>query len=66
VFARVEVYIDRETGDYRARLSGSQGSGVLTAAAAANGLAICPEDSDGLKPGDVATVQMLDWSEQML
>ena len=40
--------------------------GVLTAAAAANGLAICPEDSDGLAPGDMATVQMLDWPDQML
>ena len=66
VFARVQVYIDDEDGGYRARLSGSQGSGVLTAAAAANGLAICPEDRDGLAPGDTANVQMLDWPEQML
>ncbi len=66
VFARVQVRADSETGGYRAKLSGSQGSGVLTAAAAANGLAICPEDCDGLKPGDMATVQMLDWPEQML
>ncbi len=66
VFARVQVDLDEEAGGYRAKLSGSQGSGVLTAAAAANGLAICPEDSDGLKPGDIAAVQMLDWPEQML
>ncbi|NQW16967.1 MAG: molybdopterin molybdotransferase MoeA [Chloroflexi bacterium] len=66
VFARVQVYADVKTGGYRAKLSGSQGSGVLTAAAAANGFAICPEDSDGLVSGDTATVQMLDWPEQLL
>lgn len=66
VFARVQVRIDPESGDYRARLSGSQGAGVLSSAAAANGLAICPEDRDGLAAGDIATVQMLDWPEEML
>lgn len=60
VFARVVVYRDG-AGGYRARLAGSQGSGVLTTMADANGLAICPEDVPGLKAGEVATVHMLEW-----
>jgi molybdopterin molybdotransferase len=62
VYARVLVYRG-EGGEYRAKLSGSQGSGVLTAVAAANGMAICPEDVSGLALGDIATVQMFDWPE---
>ncbi len=63
VYARVVVY--RENGGYRARLTGNQSSGVLTSMARANGLAICPDDRSRLEAGETATVQMLDWPEDV-
>ncbi|MCH7905808.1 MAG: molybdopterin molybdotransferase MoeA [Chloroflexi bacterium] len=63
VYARVVVY--RENGEYRARLTGNQSSGVLTSMAQANGLAICPDDRARLEAGETATVQMLDWPEDV-
>ena len=63
VYARVVVY--RENGEYRARLTGNQSSGVLTSMAQANGLAICPHDRARLEAGETATVQMLDWPEDV-
>ncbi len=63
VYARVVVY--RENGEYRARLTGNQSSGVLTSMARANGLAICPDDRSRLESGETATVQMLDWPEDV-
>ncbi len=58
-FARCVV--TREGDRYYATLSGSQGSGVLTALARANGLAVVPEGSPDVQPGDEVTVMMLDW-----
>ncbi|MER3419956.1 MAG: molybdopterin molybdenumtransferase MoeA [Chloroflexota bacterium] len=58
-FARCVV--TREGDRYYAALSGSQGSGVLTALARANGLAVVPEGSPDVQPGDEVTVMMLDW-----
>ena len=63
VYARVVVY--RDNGEYRARLTGNQSSGVLTSMARANGLAICPDDRPRLEVGETATVQMLDWPEDV-
>ncbi len=63
VYARVVVY--RENGVYRARTTGNQSSGVLTSMARANGLAICPDDKARLSAGETATVQMLDWPEDV-
>jgi molybdopterin molybdotransferase len=63
VYARVVVY--RQNGEYRARLTGNQSSGVLTSMARANGLAICPDDRSRLEAGETATVQMLDWPEDV-
>lgn len=63
VYARVEVM--RRDGKYHARIAGGQRSNLLTSMARANGLAICPEDLAGLRAGEVATVQMLDWNEEM-
>jgi molybdopterin biosynthesis enzyme len=65
VFARVVAYRDGDGGGYRARLAGSQGSGVLTTMAEANGLAVCPEGIAALEPGDIAAVQMLDWPDDV-
>jgi molybdopterin molybdotransferase len=64
IFARVMV--TKRGGQYRARLTGPQGSGILTSMAKANGLAVIPEGTEGVKAGDVVRVQMLDWSEDEL
>ncbi len=61
VYSRVVVYESEDGSGLRARPSGAQGSGILTAAAAANGFAICPEHLERLDPGDQVTVEMLDW-----
>jgi molybdopterin molybdotransferase len=63
VFTRVMV--EKRSGQYFARLTGPQGSGILTSMARANGLAIVHEDKPGVKPGDVVEVMMLDWSEEV-
>lgn len=62
VYAR--AVITRREGCYYARLTGDQGSGILTSMALANGLAICPEDVPMMKAGEEVDVQMLDWPEQ--
>ena len=64
VFARVVV--TRRDGQYYARLTGDQGSGILSSMALANGLAICPEDVPRMRAGEVAVVQMVDWPEGIL
>jgi molybdopterin molybdotransferase len=62
IFARVSV--TRRDDRYYARLTGPQGSGILTSMVQANGLAVVPEQSKGVKCGDVVDVQMLDWREE--
>ncbi len=59
IFARVTV--SRREGKYFARLTGPQGSGILTSMAKANGLAVIPETAEEVKPGDVVKVIMFDW-----
>jgi molybdopterin molybdotransferase len=63
VYARVVVN-RAASGEYHARLTGDQGSNILTSVAAANGLAICPEDRRVVDVGQKAVVQMLDWPEE--
>ena len=63
VYARVVV--TRRNGTYYARLTGEQGSNVLTSMSRANGLAICPEDEPIKEAGEVVTVQMIDWPESV-
>jgi molybdopterin molybdotransferase len=58
-FAR--CLVTRENGGWVASLSGSQGSGVLTAMARGNGLAVIPEGSLDVQPGEEVDVLMLDW-----
>jgi molybdopterin molybdotransferase len=62
LFARVSV--TRRSGQYYASVIGPQGSGILTSMAKANGLAVIPENSKGVKAGDMVEVQMLDWGEE--
>jgi len=59
------VVVTRREGKYYARLTGPQGSGILSSMAKANGLAVIPEDSPGVKKGDLVQVQMLDWGEEV-
>jgi len=61
IFARAVV--EKRDGQYFARLTGPQGSGILTSMSLANGLVIVPEDKPGVKKGDTVQVMMLDWSE---
>ncbi len=61
IYCRVIVHRSGDT--YRARLTGPQGSGVLTSMSSANGLAVVPETVARLDPGDTVDVQMLDWNE---
>ncbi len=60
----VRVIVERDDHGYTARLTGDQGSQLLTSLAKANGLAIISEHTDYVEPGSEVTVQMLDWPEE--
>ena len=62
LFAR--VIVRKQGRRYFARLTGPQGSGILTSMAKANGLMIVPEDVEEIKEGDEVSVQMLDWEKE--
>ena len=53
--------VREEDGQYYARSTGPQGSGILTSMSRANGLLIVPEDVESVEVGDKVSVQMLDW-----
>ena len=59
IFARVVVA--RRGGQYVAKLTGPQGSGILTSMSLANALAIIPEDRERVVAGETVSVMMLDW-----
>jgi molybdopterin molybdotransferase len=63
VFTR--AIVERRGSKYFARLTGPQSSGMLTSMALANGLVIVPENSPGVKRGEVVKVMMLDWGEEV-
>jgi molybdopterin molybdotransferase len=54
------AFVKKKNGIYYAKLSGPQGSNILTSMARANGLAICPEDTPILNPGDKAQILLLE------
>lgn len=62
-FAR--VIVEKHGLDYFARLTGNQGSGILTSMAMANGLAIIPETKPKIEKGERVQVMMLDWSQEL-
>ncbi|MCL0044094.1 molybdopterin molybdotransferase MoeA [Dehalococcoidia bacterium] len=64
VYAR--AIVDKSNGLYYAKLTGPQGSNILTSMAKANGLAICPEDVPIMEAGQQVKVQMLDWDEETI
>jgi molybdopterin molybdotransferase len=62
IFARAVV--SRQGDQYFARLTGPQGSGILSSMSGADGLIVVPENVVKVKEGDQVEVQMLDWSEE--
>ena len=62
IFAR--AIVEKRGEQYFARLTGPQGSGILTSMSLANGLVIVPEDKPGVEAGDIVQVMMLDWIEE--
>ena len=48
-------------GRWHARLTGPQGSGVLTSMAYANGYAVCPAERERVAAGEEVEVLMADW-----
>jgi len=61
IFAR--AVLEKRGGQYFARLTGPQGSGILTSMTLANGLVIIPEDKERVMAGDKVQVIMLDCRE---
>ena len=59
------VFVSREDGQWHARLTGPQGSGILTSMALANGLLVVPEEVRWALEGDRVRVMMLDWPEEV-
>lgn len=58
-YARCHVDQDAN-GRWTARLTGPQGSGVLTSMSLANGYAVCPEDVAAIEPGEECDVILVD------
>jgi molybdopterin molybdotransferase len=59
----VRVIVERQNSEYKAHLTGDQGSGILLSMVRSQGLAIIPEDVDHLPAGTKVPVMMLDWPE---
>jgi len=62
IFARARV--EKRGSEYLARLTGPQGSGILTSMAMANGLVVVPEDRPTVEVGEKVKVLVLDWNEE--
>ena len=56
--------IEKRDGRYYARLTGPQGSGILTSMSLANGLVLIPEGKT-IKKGENVQALMLDWNEEV-
>jgi molybdopterin molybdotransferase len=54
--------VEERDGRFYARTTGPQGSNILKSMSLANGLVVIPENTPGVKPGDIVKVIMLDWS----
>jgi molybdopterin molybdotransferase len=63
IFARVKV--EKRNGQYFAKLTGPQGSHILTSMSAANGLAVVPENREKIEAGETLQVMMLDWQQDI-
>ena len=59
----IRVVVERRDGGYTARMTGEQGSGILTSVSRANGLLVVSEAVTLVRKGETVDVQMLDWPE---
>ena len=59
----LRAIVEKRENKYFARLTGPQGSGILTSMSRANGLVVVPEDRSEVKAGEVVQTIMLDWDE---
>ncbi|MHB8105581.1 MAG: molybdopterin molybdotransferase MoeA [Dehalococcoidales bacterium] len=57
--------VEKRDGHYYARLTGPQGSGILTSMSLANGLVLIPEEVEKVNKGDTVQALMLDWNEEV-
>jgi molybdopterin molybdotransferase len=57
--------ISRRNGNYYAKLTGPQGSNILTSMSRANGLVLIPEEKDRINKGETVQALMLDWNEEV-
>jgi len=57
--------IEKRDGHYYARLTGPQGSGILTSMSMANGLVLIPEEKKKVDKGETVQALMLDWNEEV-
>jgi molybdopterin molybdotransferase len=60
----LRVMLEKRNGEYVARLTGDQGSGILLSMVKAQGLAVIPEDVNRLPAGAEVQVVMMDWTER--
>jgi molybdopterin molybdotransferase len=57
--------IEKRDGHYYARLTGPQGSGILSSMGMANALVLIPEDMKEIQKGEAVKALMLDWNEEV-
>ena len=60
----IRVTLKKQDGEYRAYLTGDQGSGILLSMVRAQGLAIVSENADHVPAGTRVPVMMMDWPEK--
>jgi molybdopterin molybdotransferase len=59
------AWVERDGDRWIARLSGEQGSNMLSSLARANALVIVPDGVTRLAAGAIAQAQMLDWPDDI-
>jgi molybdopterin molybdotransferase len=57
--------IEKRDGHYYAKLTGPQGSGILSSMGIANGLILIPEEKKVMQKGESVKALMLDWNEEV-
>jgi len=60
----LRAIVSKRGNKHYARLTGPQGSGILTSMSLANGLVVIPEDTARAKAGEIVKVIMLGWDEE--
>ena len=56
----LRVHVEESEGEYRAYLTGGQGSGILSSMVKANGFAVIPEEWTHVEAGARVQVMMMD------